>query len=305
MNKGSVAYAFSDLKSTWEKAAKYEVREAKTASLQYRVYVEPSPNGRYVNTVMVRHLEGYETTSLFVLPADKYEAFPSVEEIVDQTNFAHGSRIRRREIALVFDLMDSAEGLTETLIFLEDYGLKATFFLNGEFIRRYPDAAAEIQKAGHEVASMFYVNFNMTDSRYQIDEDFIKRGLARNEDEYYKATGNELSLFWHAPYYSVTSEIIAYSAKMNYRYIGRDVEPFDWVGVEESKRLLGSYFSAHDIVERIMKEKKPGSIIPIRLGKSENGRSDYLFQHLDVLFNALKSEGYEIIPVSTMVDRNR
>ena len=77
--------------------------------------------------------------------------------------------------------------------------------MNGEFIRRYPDAVREIADSGHEVGSLFYAYFNMTDARFTVDSDFVKSGLARNEDDYYAATGRELSLLWHAPYYIVNS----------------------------------------------------------------------------------------------------
>ena len=69
--------------------------------------------------------------------------------------------------------------------------------MNGEAIRRHPDAVREIAEAGHEVGSLFYTYFNMTDSRFRLDREFIKRGLARNEDDYYAATGREPVSYTH------------------------------------------------------------------------------------------------------------
>ena len=102
---------------------------------------------------------------------------------------SHGSRLRRREVSLVFNAVDSAEGLTRILNTLSAYHVRATFFVNGEFIRRYPDAVREIADSGHEVGSLFYAYFNMTDARFTVDRDFVKSGLARNEDDYNAATG--------------------------------------------------------------------------------------------------------------------
>ena len=128
-----------------------------------------------------------------------YEAFPAEEEPADPALFAHGSRLRRREVALVFDAVDAVEGLASILSTLEEYGIRATFFVNGEAVRRYPDAVREIAEAGHEVGSLFFTHFNMTDARFQVDGEFIKHGLARAEDEYHAVTGRELALLWHAP----------------------------------------------------------------------------------------------------------
>ena len=95
---------------------------------------------------------------------------------MDFGNVAHGSRIRRREVSLVFNAVDSAEGLTEVLNTLSARGLRATFFVNGEFIRRYPDAVREIADSGHEVGLPFYAYFNLTDARFTVDGDSSRRG---------------------------------------------------------------------------------------------------------------------------------
>jgi peptidoglycan/xylan/chitin deacetylase (PgdA/CDA1 family) len=202
-------------------------------------------------------------------------------------------------VALVFNAIDSVEGLTQILTTLNDYDERCTFFVNGEFIRRNPEATQELAKSGHEIGSLFYAYFNMTDSRYRIDREFIKRGLARNEDEYFQVTGKELSLLWHAPYYFINSEIIGASEEMSYTYVGRDVDSLDWVPKSESND--GMYRPSRELVERILRKKKPGSIIPIRVGTVEEGREDYLFQFLDLLINGLISQGYEIVPVSTLI----
>ncbi len=216
-----------------------------------------------------------------------YEPFPASDEPVDFTNVSHGSRLRRREVSLVFNAVDSAEGLTRILNTLSAYKVRATFFVNGEFIRRYPDAVREIADSGHEVGSLFYAYFNMTDARFTVDSDFVKTGLARNEDDYYAATGRELSLLWHAPYYIVNSGIIAAAAEMNYTYVGRDLDSYDWVAATESNQARGIYMRAADLVERIVAQKKPGSIIPLQVGAGEGRRDDYLFQKLDILINEL------------------
>ena len=107
----------------------------------------------YRNLIMVRSVAGYGTNPLFSYPGKDYEPFPDREEKVDPVNFSHGSRIRRREVSLVFNAIDSVEGLTEVLNTLSDYRIRATFFINGDFIRRNPEATREIANSGHEVGS--------------------------------------------------------------------------------------------------------------------------------------------------------
>ena len=276
----------------------------RVSSSEYRVYLDSSPDRFYTNLVMIRLVEGTGTIPLFDPPKKKFSPFPVEDEPGDRRYFRHGSRVRRREVSLVFNAVDSTEGLTEALSMLHEYNVKGTFFLNGEFIRLNPDAAREIAASGHEVGSLFYTYFNMTDSRYIVDKDFIQRGLARNEDDYFVATGRELSLLWHAPYYVVSSHILAASEEMNYTYVGHDVDPLDWA-LEDSSMGMTEPLSAAEMVGRIISLKKPGSVIPIRLGLKDQRSGGYLYNNLDVLLNAFLEEGYTVVPVSALIEHAR
>jgi peptidoglycan/xylan/chitin deacetylase (PgdA/CDA1 family) len=286
----------------WVRTDRTETLPAVLAGSKFRVYLERHAGGSYRNMVMVRDLDRLITTPLFRYPEKRYDPYPERDEEISMSNFSHGTRIRRRELSLVFNAIDSVEGLTSVLHTLRDYGIRATFFVNGEFIRRHPDAVKEIAQSGHEVGSLFYAYFNMTDSRFEVDKDFIKRGLARNEDDYFKATGSELSLLWHAPYYFINSEIIAASQEMNYTYVSRDVDPLDWIAPGSGVRSADLYMPAADILERVLKQKKPGSIIPLRIGKTQPEREDYLFHSLDILIDELISLGYTIVPVTQLIE---
>ena len=289
----------------WSRVETMKVNEAAVASPSYRVYLEASQRGMYRNIVMIRNIKGYGTTPLFPPETIEYEAYPQEDEPVSFTQFNHGSRIRGREVALVFNATESIEGLTTILNILSDYSMKATFFVGGEAIRRYPDAVKEIAESGHEVGSLFYTYFNMTDSRFVLNKDFIKQGLARTEDDYFAATGKEVSLLWHAPYYFINSDIIQASREMNYIYVGRDVDAMDWVGEGSSSMAASLYLSSAELVERILERKKPGSIVPLLVGIPDSDRRDFLFQKLDLLINALISRGYRVVPVSELVENTR
>ncbi len=308
-NVGGVTYG-TDGNSAWTLADGALRDTPKTASKQYRVYLDELQRGPYSNAIMVRNLQGTGTSSLLVRAPDAFESLVPTQSAQDAANqdgiFSHGMRYGRREVSLVFDMVDEGEGLSFVLDVLEHYGIRSTFFLNGEFIRRHPMEAKRIADLGMEVASMFFAPIDLTDVRYRIDGDFIKRGLARNEDEFYNATERELSLLWHAPYYAVTSAHVEAAAKAGYRYVGRDVDPLDWVSSADARKMPGLYKPAADLVDAVVAAKKPGSIIPIRLGLPTDGdRDDYLFDKVDVLVDALIQAGYRVVPVSTLMEHAR
>jgi peptidoglycan/xylan/chitin deacetylase (PgdA/CDA1 family) len=286
----------------WVPTATFIAAAPASSSSAYRVYLDALAAGSYRNNLMVRSVKALGTRPLFPPPATSYLPFPDRDDPRDGFSFDHGSRIRRRELSVVFDAIGSAEGLVGVLNVLKDYGVTATFFVNGEFVRQSPGAARLLSGSGNEIGSMFFTAIDPTDARFKIDAEYIRRGLARAEDEWFAATGKELSLLWHTPYYTVNSDILAAGASMNYSYVGRDIDPLDWVTRAEAARLPGSYLDAHRIVEKVVSEAKPGSIIPIRLGIPAGGRDDYLYRELALLIDDLIGSGFQIVPVSTLIE---
>ena len=293
----------------WVEISENALQPKRVASDDLRVFLESLSSGSYQNIVMVRRTRAIGTSRLFSPPIQTYELLASQEEeTVDFSYFSHGSRVRGRQVSFVFNAVDSVEGLTDILNALSGYGVTATFFVNGEFIRRHPTALQEITDAGHEVGSLFFAYFDMSDRRYRITDEFIREGLSRNEDDYFNATGNELSLLWHAPYYYVSDTVIEAGESANYVYVGRDVDSLDWVPRLTDEGLSQLYMPAADLVERILDIKRPGSIISMQVGIADDargGRDDYLFQRLDLLINGLLSQGYSIVPVSALIANSR
>jgi peptidoglycan/xylan/chitin deacetylase (PgdA/CDA1 family) len=288
--------------SGWMPTSTFSSLPSATSSPDYRVYLDAIAAGSYRNTLMVRSVKALGTRPLFPPPATSYASFPDRDEPRQGAAFDHGSRIRRRELSIVFDAIGSAEGLVGVLNVLKEYDISATFFVNGEFVRQSPGAARLLASSGNEIGSMFFSVVDPTDLRFKIDTEYIRRGLARAEDEWFASTGKELSLLWHTPYYTVNSDIITAGASMNYCYVGRDIDPMDWVTRGDAARLPGAYLDAHKVIEKVVAAAKPGSIIPIRLGTMEGGREDYVFRELALLVDALIGRGYQIVPVSVLIE---
>lgn len=296
--------------SAWEPDEELNVRPGEIVGDTVRVYLENLSRGSYRNMIMVRNVATFGTDPLFPRPRQMYEPFPERDDPVDFTNFSHGSRIRRREVALVFNAVESVAGLTEILNTLAEFDVQATFFLNGDFIVRHPGATREIADSGHEIGNLFFTNIDFSSGRFQITGDFIRQGLARNEDLFFETTGRELSLLWHAPFYFVNPEIIAASRRMNYSYIGRDVDAMDWVPRRDATGFSRLYKPTAQIIEDVLEQKRPGSVIAMSVGRPgderpDGGRDDYLFHRLDVLINGLIERGYQMVPVSTLMENAR
>jgi peptidoglycan/xylan/chitin deacetylase (PgdA/CDA1 family) len=277
----------TDGRSPWLMVYNPVLRQISTSSERYRVFLEPQHSGYYKNIPMVRNVYSTGTES-FVAGHSAGGAYTPG---------------RQTQIALCFDLYDDDTGLSQVLAALRRYNIRATFFMNGDFIRRNPTAAAAIAEAGHETASLFYAPIDFSDSRYRITREFITRGLARNEDEYFTATGKELSPLWHPPLFRSSDMINTAAATAGYATAARTIDPGDWLSKEDAVRLNLRQTSPSQMIDQIMEKKENGAVVPLRLGLLPGGRDEYLFQRIDVLLDALLRSDAEIVPVSKVIGR--
>lgn len=288
--KAGVFYDYDMTRGTWSLAFSDDTGRAAAAPTvqngRYRVFVGTTPNPRYDNTLYIRTLTGtVDTKALFPDTAAKAE--------------------KRESIALLFDAVDSADGLARILSVLKEYRVDGTFFLNGEFIRRYPDETRQIVASGYECASLFFTAADLTGKDFVVDDDFIKRGLARNEDEFYTTTGSELSLYWHAPFYKATKAIKAAGEKAGYRYIDAGKLSLDTVTFEDSLHALRTagvqYFTASQIISYYLATVQDGFMLPVSTGITAGSRGDFLYEKLDLLIGSLLDAGFELVPLRSLL----
>ena len=267
---------------TWKKANNNIIREKSSRNAKWRVFIDSSSNDAFENTLYGRELN-----------AESYN-IALFEQCTEKSSFS------KPRVALTFDALDNADGLTSILSSLGKYGVKSTFFINGEFVRRFPTGVNEIIKAGHQCGSMFFSPYSMNEDGFKFTENFIRRGLARNEDDFYELTGSELSLVWHMPNYFLTNSILKAGEKSGYIWIDKGLAPEDYVTYEKSLEEEIQYMSASEIIDYVIENLEPGAIIPISVGIASGTRGDYLYDKLDVLISAILSEGYEIVTVSEL-----
>ena len=278
-------FSFDSATENWnhvQKGQKTDLRASLTNGY-YRVYLGKGRNDFYSNAIFIRSLS---------LPVKTYPLFAESQEALSN----------KKQVALIFDAQDNAEGLAQVLSVLKEFNVSATFFVNGEFIRRYPLETKQIALSGFECASSFYCNADLLDDAFTIDADFIKRGLGRNEDEFYAATGKELSPLWHAPFYSVDEKMLKAGSAAGYSYVDAYTAISDRVTIEDSILYGKPYKNASQIIDELASSLTDGMVIPVNVGALPSGsRGDYLYQKLGILISAILNKGYSIVDAGTLV----
>ncbi|MCR4899478.1 MAG: polysaccharide deacetylase family protein [Treponema sp.] len=268
-------YRYNSEKRTWKKTSVANA-DAQSQNGRYRIFEGTTANGQYENALYIRTLSKKAVTK------------PMYKESVEKTPAP-------KKVALVFDAYDNADGLSEILSVLRKYNVSGTFFINGEFIRRYPAETKQIVLNGYQTASMFFSQTDLVNNPFVVDEEFIRRGLARNEDEFYNCTGKELSLYWHGPYYSVNNDIIKYSATAGYTTI------VSYSKLNDSE-LLPKDTSPEQIIQDYCNtlSKLGGGVVPVSVGFAQGNRTEPLYNYLDLLICALLDSGFEFVDIQEL-----
>ena len=268
-------YKYNSEKKTWKRTSIANAN-AQSQNGRYRLFTGTTPNSQYENALFVRTLSKKAVTKALY------------EQSVTKT-------AESKKVALVFDAYDNADGLSEILSVLTRYDVPATFFLNGEFIRRYPAETKQIVLNGYQTASMFFSQTDLVDNPFVVDEEFIRRGLARNEDEFYTCTGKELSLYWHGPYYSVNNDIIKYAANAGYTTI------VSYSRLNDSEKLDKDVKPEQIIQDYCNTLAKIGcGVVPVSVGFAQGERTEPLYNYVDLLICALLDSGFEFVNIQDL-----
>jgi len=223
----------------------------------------------------------------------------------------------KREVALTFDGGSIDNAADEILNILREKRVKSTFFLTGEFIRRYPKTVKRIVAEGHEVGNHTWSHPHLTSfaqNRKQttlsgITAERVKKEFSKTAALLKLVTGREVVRFWRAPYGEYNGEILQWAAEAGYKHVGWTVgrgweetmDTMDWVADKNSK----AYHSADEIVEKILnyatqnKHGANGAIILMHLGTHRE--DDLPHRKLPEIIEGLREKGYRLVKVSEMM----
>jgi len=163
------------------------------------------------------------------------------------------SKTEEKKIALTFDDGPSKQNTREILSILEEYGIKATFFVIGENARRDPERIRSIFDAGHELGNHTYTHAYIS----KISDSELEREIRETENVLVEITGVKPVVF-RPPggYYDDAS--IAKVEKMGYKSILWSLDTRDWsmpksesiVSKVEGRTQGGDILLFHDLEDK-------------------------------------------------------
>ena len=184
-------------------------------------------------------------------------------------------------ISISFDAAWGNEDTKKLLEILKKQNVKATFFMTGGWIEKYPDDVKAIAAGGHDLGNHSENHKQMsTLSAEQCREEIMKP-----HEKVKKLTGKDMFLF-RPPYGDYNDTLIQTTRECNYYPIQWDVDSLDWKD-----------YDAATIIRRVTEHKHlgNGSIILCHNGAKHTAEA------LDELITILKQKGFTFVPISELI----
>ncbi len=127
----------------------------------------------------------------------------------------------------------------ELLAALAAAGFRATFFLQGRWVRANPEQARRLAGAGHLIAN--HSNFHAPMDG--LDDELLRRDVRKAEETIQTTTGADPKPWFRCPFGAGMEDerVLAALAELGYQQVGWDVDPEDWNethGVADVARLV-------------------------------------------------------------------
>lgn len=190
----------------------------------------------------------------------------------------------QKNIALTID--DGPELLNTPMILqtLQKYQVKATFFLLGEQIARYPLTTKKIQEAGHEIGNHSYSHPHFdTISLQKAKVEILKTEVLCRE------VLDVTPKIIRPPYGMMTEEQIHYYKEKGYKIVDWSVDPMDWYTQNENSIYTSVIHSIHN-----------GAIILLHCSGNQN-RREATIKAIDRMIPTLQNQGYRFVTVSQLL----
>lgn len=199
------------------------------------------------------------------------------------TFVTNGPDVKR--VALTFDDVPDPRFTPQILDILKEYGVKATFFVNGQRVLNHPKLAKRIHDEGHVIGnhSFTHPDFNKISMSAFISE------IKKTEQSIFPITGYNPKLI-RPPYGEITEEQLIWAAEHKYQIVNWNVDSLDWKGLKKG-----------EVLKNILAGIKPGAIVLQHGGGGYGSKLQGTIEALPEVIKALKNQGYELVTVPELL----
>ena len=202
----------------------------------------------------------------------------------DDNVFSHHKNSQKK-IALTFDDGPHPVYTAQILDLLAEYNIKATFFLVGDNVQKYPNLVLREENEGHELG-----NHTLTHPKIaKLTTQALQLEILKNERVIYELTDERTKLF-RPPEGLCTQRISNLASSLDYTIILWNIDTLDW-----------AHNKSEEIISLVTNKIQPGDILLFHdyiVGESPT------IDALKIIIPSLLKEGYQFVTVSELIRSN-
>ena len=187
-------------------------------------------------------------------------------------------------VALTFDDGPEPGSVEKLLSTLAQENVKATFFVIGSELEKYPEEGRKIVQAGHELGNHSYSHQRMIFKPYSFYQDEIE-----HTDRLIRQMGYQGEIYFRPPNGKKLIGLPYYLSQHHRKTSMWDIEPDSYVDVASSSQKLVAYTVAH---------VQPGSIIVLHTMYESRATS---LDAVAGIIEGLRNKGYTFKTVAELL----
>lgn len=186
----------------------------------------------------------------------------------------------KKVVALSFDAAWGNEDTEELISILKKYNIKATFFLVGSWVDKYPESVKQLYNAGHEIGNHSNTHPNMPG----LSTEKMLEELNTCNKKIEKTIGVSPILF-RPPFGDYNNSLIKNVESLGMYTIQWDVDSYDWMEGHTAERIKND----------VLKKVNPGSIILFHNAAINTPAA------LPGIIESLIADGYSFCKISDLI----
>ncbi len=196
------------------------------------------------------------------------------QQILEGTNSFYVGNVNKKEVILTFDAGYDNGNLTPILDTLRCKNVTASFFVTGDFVKRFPELVVRMTNDGHIVCNHSYSHKKIQ----TLSKNELKDDLEKLENAYFELTGKTMPKYFRPPEGEFTKESLLNVKNLGYKTIFWSIAYKDWdVRNQKAKELA---------IDSVLNNLHLGAIILLHSVSKTNS------EILGTLIEKISDEGY-------------
>lgn len=192
-------------------------------------------------------------------------------------------------VALTFDAGANADGVASILATLQRYGVPATFFLTGNFVRDFPVAARSIAAAGERIGDHTVSHPYLTG----LSDAAVRQQIVDAAQQIVSVTGKNPAPLFRFPYGDADARTIAIANQAGYVAVRWTVDTLGWEGT-------AGHITAATVTSRVLNAVRPGEIVLMHVGSNPDDHTTFDADALPQVITGLRGLGYSFVTLDAL-----